>query len=142
MRRARTQRFSRGGARGCRDGARGWIGWWCARARLARCWLRCARCCACRRWRGTGSCARATRIRGIFSKAFTARRIEALRPRIVAICESRLDAAASRGEVELMSELAAPLPVTVIAELLGFPSEDFARIKKWSDAMAEALGLN
>jgi hypothetical protein len=83
-----------------------------------------------------------TRIRGIFSKAFTLKRIESLRPRIEFICKKRLDAAAGKGEMELMSELAAPLPVTVIAELLGFPPEDYSRIKKWSDEMAEGLALN
>jgi len=83
-----------------------------------------------------------TRIRAIFSKAFTLKRIEAMRPRIELICQKRLDKAAAKGEMELMSELAAPLPVTVIAEMLGFPPEDYAKIKKWSDEMAEGLALN
>jgi hypothetical protein len=86
-----------------------------------------------------------TRIRSIFTKTFTPRRIENLRPRIQNMCDEILDRAASRGRrprIELMSELAAPLPVTVIAELLGFPPGDYAKIKKWSDEMAEALGLN
>ena len=83
-----------------------------------------------------------TRIRSIFTKTFTPRRIENLRPRIQKMCDDILDRAAARGRLELMSELAAPLPVTVIAELLGFPPGDYAKIKKWSDEMAEALGLN
>ena len=83
-----------------------------------------------------------TRIRSIFTRTFTPRRIENLRPKIQRMCDQILDRAASRGRMELMSELAAPLPVTVIAELLGFPAKDYVRIKKWSDEMAEALGLN
>ena len=83
-----------------------------------------------------------TRIRSIFTKAFTMKRLEALRPRIQLICDKRLDRVAGQGHMELMADLAAPLPVTVIAELLGFPPEDYQKIKKWSDDMAEALGLN
>ena len=44
--------------------------------------------------------------------------------------------------MDLIADLAYPLPVTVIAELLGFPPEDYERIKLWSDAMAASLGLN
>ena len=86
-----------------------------------------------------------TRIRAIFTKTFTPRRIENLRPRIARLCDEMLDRAVARhggSRIELMSDLAAPLPVTVIAELLGFPANDYAKIKKWSDEMAEALGLN
>jgi cytochrome P450 len=83
-----------------------------------------------------------TRIRGIFAKTFTPRRIENLRPRIQQMCDDILDKASSRGRVELIADLAAPLPVTIIADLLGFPPRDYPRIKKWSDEMAEALGLN
>jgi cytochrome P450 len=83
-----------------------------------------------------------TRIRSIFTKAFTMKRMEMLRPRIQLICEKRLDRVGGKGEMELMRDLAAPLPVTVIAELLGFPPEDYDKIKRWSDDMAEALGLN
>jgi cytochrome P450 len=83
-----------------------------------------------------------TRIRSIFTKAFTPKRLEALRPRIQLICDKRLDRVASKGRMELMNDLAAPLPVTVIAELLGFPPEDYQKIKKWSDDMVETLGFN
>jgi cytochrome P450 len=46
-----------------------------------------------------------------------------------------------KGQAELIEDLAYPLPVTVIAELLGFPREDYQKLKKWSDEMAEALGF-
>jgi cytochrome P450 len=86
-----------------------------------------------------------TRVRSIFTKAFTPRRLESLRPRIEQITHKLLDRAESRargGVIDLVADLAYPLPVTIIAELLGFPPEDYQRIKKWSDEMAGALALN
>ena len=85
-----------------------------------------------------------TRVRGLFARAFTPRSLEAMRPRVQEITDRWLDRAARRsnGAFELISDLAYPLPVTVIAEMLGFPPEDYEKIKKWSDALAGALGLN
>lgn len=83
-----------------------------------------------------------TRVRGLFSKAFTPRMIEGLRPRIQEITDKRLAKAISRGEMDLIEDLAYPLPVVVIAELLGFPPEDFPLFKKWSDTFVAALALN
>ena len=84
-----------------------------------------------------------TRVRSIFTKAFTPRTLESLRPRIAQICDEQLEKmAASPGrQADLMQHLAAPLPVMVIAELLGFPPADYAKLKKWSDDMTEALGF-
>jgi hypothetical protein len=79
------------------------------------------------------------RIRGLVSKAFTPRRVEALRPRIAAIVDELLEAAAARGSMELMHDFAHPLPVIVIAELLGVPLEDRARFAEWSKGVAEIL---
>jgi cytochrome P450 len=82
-----------------------------------------------------------TRVRGIFTRTFTPRRLESLRPRIQSITDRMLDSVATTRRMNLMADLAAPLPVTVIAELLGFPPQDYRQIKKWSDEMTEALGL-
>jgi hypothetical protein len=81
------------------------------------------------------------RVRGLVSKAFTPRRIEALRPRIEAIVEGLLDAVAAKGELELVHDLAHPLPVVVIAELLGVPLEDRERFRGWSNDVVEILDL-
>lgn len=86
-----------------------------------------------------------TRVRTIFTKAFTPRRLESMRTRIQQITDKRLEraeATSTDGIIDLIRDLAYPLPVTVIAEMLGFPPEDYERIKKWSDEMAEALTLN
>jgi cytochrome P450 len=88
-----------------------------------------------------------TRVRSIFTRAFTPRRLENLRPRIERITATLLERADSNarsgdGTFDLVRDLAYPLPVTVIAELLGFPPEDYEKIKKWSDEMADALALN
>jgi cytochrome P450 len=81
------------------------------------------------------------RVRGLVSKAFTPRRIEALRPRVEAIVAELLDAAAARGEMELVRDLAHPLPVIVIAELLGVPLEDRERFRGWSNDVVQILDL-
>ena len=74
-----------------------------------------------------------TRRRSLVSKAFTPRRIEELRPRITAICSELLEKLKTQGSgANFLEELAFPLPVMVITELLGIPSEDRDRFREWS----------
>lgn len=75
------------------------------------------------------------RLRRLVSKAFTPRMIEGLRPRIQEIADALIDPVAADGEMELVSAYAFPLPITVIAELLGVPPADRDRFRAWSDAM-------
>ncbi|MCU0267979.1 MAG: cytochrome P450 [Acidimicrobiales bacterium] len=65
-----------------------------------------------------------TRLRGLVSRGFTPRRVEALRPAIEAMTDELLDAMAASGEVDVLDVLAFPLPVKVIGELVGVPPED------------------
>jgi cytochrome P450 len=81
-----------------------------------------------------------TRLRRLVSKAFTPRAVENLRPRIQQIVDQLLDEVGDRDEMDLVSQLAYPLPVIVIAEMLGVPPEDRARFKRWSDAVVATLG--
>ena len=74
------------------------------------------------------------RLRRLVSKAFTPRMIEQLRPRIQEIADELLDPVGPQGEMELVSTFAFPLPITVIAELLGVPSADRDQFREWSDA--------
>ena len=78
-------------------------------------------------------------LRSLVSKAFTPRRVEALRPRAEALVEELLERLAERDEFDLVRDLAQPLPSIVIAELLGVPSADHARFRAWSDALVELL---
>jgi pimeloyl-[acyl-carrier protein] synthase len=81
-----------------------------------------------------------TRMRALVSKAFTPRMIEQLRPRIVAIVDGLLDRIAERGpRFDLITDLAYPLPVVVIAELLGVPPEDREVFEEWSALLAASL---
>ena len=75
------------------------------------------------------------RLRRLVSKAFTPRMIEQLRPRIQEIADGLIDPVSTAGEMELVSAFAFPLPITVIAELLGVPVADRARFREWSAAM-------
>ena len=65
-----------------------------------------------------------TRLRGLVTKAFTARRIEQLRGRIAEITDALLDRVIDQGGMDAIRDLAFPLPVLVICELLGVPEED------------------
>jgi cytochrome P450 len=81
-----------------------------------------------------------TRLRGLVNQAFTPKRIRQLAPRIEEIAHELLDDALARREVDLVEALTYPLPVIVIAEMLGVPAEDRAQFKAWSDALVAPLG--
>ena len=76
-----------------------------------------------------------TRLRNLVSRAFTPRRIAALGARIGAIVEAQLAPARESGRIDVIRDLAFPLPVLVIAEMLGLPSEDRALFHAWTQAM-------
>lgn len=80
------------------------------------------------------------RVRRLASAAFTPRRVDGLRDHIEQIAESLIDAVIARGEMEVMEDLANPLPAIVTAEMLGVPIEDHRRLKDWSQDFAEMLG--
>jgi cytochrome P450 len=81
-----------------------------------------------------------TRVRGLAAVAFTPRRVERLRDHIDEIANSLLDAVSSRGEMEVMGDLANPLPAIITAEMLGVPTDDHRKLKDWSQDFAEMLG--
>lgn len=74
-----------------------------------------------------------TRLRKIVNRAFTPARIAALEARIQALATELVDGFAERGSCELVRELAAPLPVTIIAEILGVDASRREGFKRWSD---------
>jgi cytochrome P450 len=87
-----------------------------------------------------------TRLRGLVSKAFTPRVVAALAPRIRELAGQLLAEAAAdqagaggRGEIEVVSQLAYPLPVRIISELLGVPPEDRSKFAGWSASLAHSL---
>jgi cytochrome P450 len=80
------------------------------------------------------------RLRGLVSQAFTPKRVHELAPRVEVIAHQLLDEALERREVDLVEALTYPLPVIVIAEMIGVPVEDRARFKAWSDALVAPLG--
>ena len=80
-----------------------------------------------------------TRLRRLVSKAFTPRTVARLEPRIRAITGQLLTAAAAAGQMEVVSQLAYPLPVRIISELLGVPVEDYPRFAGWSARLAHSL---
>ena len=81
-----------------------------------------------------------SRIRGLLNKEFTPHMIQRMRPRIDRVVNSLLDDVAGKSEIEFMTEFANPLPVRVIAEMLGIPSEDQRDFQIWSDALADFFG--
>jgi cytochrome P450 len=80
-----------------------------------------------------------TRLRRLVAKAFTPRVVATLTPRITDITHGLLSAVAKDGEIELVSELAYPLPVRIISELLGVPAGDHARFAGWSSKLAHSV---
>ncbi|HKS49003.1 MAG TPA: cytochrome P450 [Amycolatopsis sp.] len=79
-----------------------------------------------------------TRLRKLVNKAFTARTVARLRPRIEQITADLLDGVAAAGKVDLLESFAFPLPITVICELLGVPREDREKFRSWTNTMVSA----
>ena len=82
-----------------------------------------------------------TRLRTLVQKAFTAKMIERLRTRIQSICDELLDSTATTSQFELMRRYALPVPLTIIAELLGIPAHDRLRFHSFSRSSISASTL-
>jgi cytochrome P450 len=80
-----------------------------------------------------------TRLRGLVSKAFTPRTIEQMREHIQEIVDRLLGRALAQGGMDVIEDLAYPLPVTVICEMLGVPVDDHLSIRRWSADIARSL---
>lgn len=79
-----------------------------------------------------------TRMRSLVQKAFTPKMIASLKPRIEALADELVGAAAAKGEFDFVDDVAHPLPVILIAEMMGAPPEDRHLFKRWS---ADILGF-
>jgi len=73
------------------------------------------------------------RLRGLMNKAFTPRAVERMQPHIQEIADELLTAIQANEQMDVMRDLAYPLPIIVIAEMLGLPAEDRLQFKQWSD---------
>jgi cytochrome P450 len=81
-----------------------------------------------------------TRLRALVNKAFVPRLVTRMRPRIETIVAGLLGEVEARGEADLVRDLAAPLPIFVIADILGLPREDQGLLRRGSDAIAAFMG--
>jgi cytochrome P450 len=79
------------------------------------------------------------RLRRLVMRQFTPARVNALHDRIVALVDELLDAHRDQSRLDVVADLAYPLPVTIICELLGVPREDESRFHVWADTLAHSL---
>ncbi len=82
-----------------------------------------------------------SRLRRLVSRDFAPRRIRELLGRVREITGGLLDRIASKGNFDLIADFAVPLPVTVIAEMMGIPGEQYETFKRWSDSLIELTNL-
>lgn len=80
-----------------------------------------------------------TRLRNLVNRGFTPRRIAALEPRVREIADQLVTQLVGRDSFDLIADFAIPLPVTVIAEMLGVEPERYADFKRWSDAVVSLI---
>lgn len=97
-------------------------------------------------WLPLASCStsdppRHTRVRDFLETLFTNKRVRAIRPLIDRTASQLLDALDGRTEFDFVQEFSHPLPMVVIAELIGVPQVDLARFKAWSDAIVEPFSM-
>jgi cytochrome P450 len=78
---------------------------------------------------------RHTKLRALVMRAFTPRVVAGLEPRIRALSRTLLDQTIERGKMELAADFSVPLPLMVIADMIGIPAGDWPRFRRWSDAI-------
>lgn len=81
-----------------------------------------------------------TRLRNLMANVFTPRKVERMRAYLQNLVDQMLAGVTAKGSMDVIVQIAYPLPLTVIAELLGVPIEDRVQLKKWSDDYAAMLG--
>src|SRR5262249_20908130 len=80
-----------------------------------------------------------SRVRKLLAPAFTPRALKALQPRIEALVDRLLDRAAARGEIDLIADFAAAIPLQLIGDMLGVPPDERGPLRDWSLAILGAL---
>ena len=83
-----------------------------------------------------------TRMRALVNKAFTPRMIENMRSRIQSLVDGMLDGVQGKGQMDVIADLAVPLPGIVISDMLGVPEENQPQFKKWSNDIAMGLAAS
>jgi pimeloyl-[acyl-carrier protein] synthase len=83
-----------------------------------------------------------TRLRSLVTKVFNATRVEAMRPLIQTIITGLLDAIEPSGKMDLIRDIAVPLPFEVLGTILGVPSADRDEVKRWADRLLAFQGVN
>lgn len=83
-----------------------------------------------------------TRLRALVTKAFSPRRIDALRERIEVISNELLDRVEAKGCFELIDDYAVRVPVRVISEMMGVPYDDFETFREWTEGMGGIIDFN
>ncbi|WP_414584436.1 cytochrome P450 [Scytonema sp. PCC 10023] len=80
-----------------------------------------------------------TRLRGLVSKAFSSASVKRLRPQIQEVADELISKVWDKGSMDIMSDFACPLPVKVIAAMLGLPIEDCSKLHRWTDELSSVL---
>src|SRR5262245_4730653 len=83
---------------------------------------------------------RHTQLRNLINRGFTPRMVRKLETAFRGIVDESIDAVAARGECDFVRSIAVPLPLKLIAEMIGIPREEFPRFHQWSDAMIAGDG--
>jgi len=82
------------------------------------------------------------RRRNLVNRGFTPKRLAESEPKVRRICNQLIDAVCERGECEFVRDIAAPLPLIMIGDMLGMPPEDFETLLRWSEDMLLATNAN
>jgi cholest-4-en-3-one 26-monooxygenase len=82
------------------------------------------------------------RRRRLVSAGFTPEAVRIRQPRVRQVCDEIIDAVCERGSCDLVTDIAAPLPLIMIADMLGFPPDDWSQLLEWSDTMLMSQGAS